>query len=86
MEKLKIISRVGKPENICNIPLVEIAGYKRVLIENHFGVIAYAPEEIQIKVAYGSIAVSGQKLQFIQIAKEQLVITGQIEAIQLLRG
>ncbi len=86
MEKPKILSCVDKSEYITKVPLVELAGYKRVLIENHLGVIAYAPEEIQIKVSYGRLSVDGQCLKFIQIDKNQLVITGQIDGVKLFRG
>ncbi len=66
-------------------PLVEILGENRVLIENHFGIISYCLEEIRIKVAYGNVAVKGRGLQLMEICKEQLVISGYIEAVHLNR-
>ncbi len=70
---------------ISKLPLIELAGDRRVLIENHMGVLAYSNDEIQIKVSYGKVTVFGNNLRFIQMNGEQLVIKGCIENIQLFR-
>ena len=86
MKKSKILSHLNRQEMMHKLPLVEVAGHNRVLIENHQGVIGYSTEEIQIKVCYGRIALTGCKLNFAQINKEQLVVTGEIRGITLCRG
>ena len=86
MEKPRMLSRLNRHETMNKLPLVEVAGHNRVLIENHQGVIGYSSEEIQIKVCYGKIALTGYKLNFAQINREQLVITGEIRGITLYRG
>lgn len=86
MGKSEILSHLGQSKSVIKIPLVEIAGQHRVLIENHLGVIAYSLERIEVKVCYGKLAVAGQCLKFMQINKEQLVITGQIESVHLFGG
>lgn len=63
---------------------MEIAGQNRVLIENHQGVLGYSMEEIQIKVCYGCVVVSGTNLQLMQMSKAQLVICGRIDGLQLI--
>ena len=68
------------------IPLVEIAGYKRVLIENHHGVSQYSCNEICVHVDYGSIYICGEKLDLACMSKDQLIITGMIESVRLFRG
>ena len=83
MEKTSILSGTGKREGIRKLPLVEIVGQNRVLIENHLGVIGYSSEEIQVKVCYGKLSVAGSCLQFMQINREQLVITGRIDTVAL---
>ena len=70
-------------ENLVSLPLVEVTGQSRVLIENHKGILAYTPTEIQIGVSYGCIIVNGDDLQIIQMSKAQLVICGRIESVQL---
>lgn len=66
-------------------PLVELVGTDRVLIENHMGVSAYSPEQIEIKVVYGKLSVAGNNLRLMQMNREQMVISGKIDGIQLFR-
>lgn len=65
------------------LPVVEIAGNQRVLIENHRSVISYTTQDVLIKVNYGSICVRGRMLRLAKLGKEQLVITGQIDCVTL---
>ena len=66
-------------------PIVEIAGDRRVLIENHFGVKEYSRERIGVKVKYGVVTVCGCGLELIRMTKEQLVISGRIDGVTLAR-
>ena len=84
------MTRPNMLNNITNdvigrLPLLELAGDHRVLIENHNGVLGYSLNEIQIKVAYGRLSVIGSNLKILQMSKEQLVITGLIDEICLFR-
>lgn len=65
--------------------VVEIAGDRRVLVENHLGVKGYGREKIVVKVKYGTVCVVGDNLEMIRLTKEQLVITGRIDSVQLCR-
>ena len=73
-----------KQDLLKTVPIAELAGYNRLLVENHQGVLAYSPLEIQMKVSFGKIAVTGTNLQLMQISREQLVITGRITGIQVI--
>ena len=66
------------------LPLVEIMGSKRVLIENHCGVSGYGTTEICVRVKTGSIIILGQRLMLTQMSKEQIIITGCIDGIRLI--
>ena len=66
-------------------PIVEIAGDRQVLIENHQGVKAYSRESILIKVKYGCICVCGCGLEMMRMTRDQLIIRGQIESVTLQR-
>lgn len=68
------------------LPLVELIGERRVLIENHRGVIAYGCNEICVKVQYGLLTVKGCELMLAKMTKDQLVITGKIDCISVFRG
>lgn len=66
-------------------PIVEIAGDRRVLIENHFGVKAYSREKIVVNVKFGFICICGCSLELVRMTKDQLVIRGRIDAVTLQR-
>ena len=82
--KSRYLTHSGLTESLSKVPLIEMAGQNRVLIENHLGVLAYSLEEIQIKAAYGVIVVRGEQLRLLQLSAEQLVITGLIREVRLL--
>lgn len=67
------------------VPIVEIAGDKRVLIENHFGVQEYSSQRIGVKVKYGVVLICGRNLELRRMSREQLVIRGCIENVTLER-
>lgn len=75
----------GTPNGISELPIVEIAGDCRVLIENHHGIAAYEKKKIQINVKFGGVCVNGCNLEVIRMTKEQLVISGRIHSIELQR-
>ena len=73
-------------EPIPGRPLVEIIDRSRVLIENHCGVCEYGIHLIRVKTKSGSICVCGNRLELSRMTKGQLIITGDIESVQLCRG
>lgn len=73
-------------EPLPGLPLVELVGEHRVLVENHCGVIGYGCNEIRVKVSYGQLCICGSDLRLACMTKHQLVITGQIDTVNLIRG
>ena len=73
------LTRSGTP--VPGVPLVEVCSNRRVLIENHQGVVAYQVNEIVVKVRTGRICVCGEHLQLIRMNRSQLVITGRVSAV-----
>lgn len=73
------------PESVPGQPIVEIAGERRVLIENHLGVAAYGTERILVNVKYGFVCICGCNLEMIRMTKDQLVILGRIDSVGLQR-
>lgn len=67
------------------LPIVELAGDRRVLIENHQGVRAYSSGCILVKVGFGCVQVCGSCLELAKMTREQLVIRGKIDSICLQR-
>ena len=87
---MEIIDRIlcgseTAPVSLPRIPIVEIAGHQRVLIENHKGVCSYSPVEVLVRTNQGYISVSGECLNLAVMNVEQLVINGEIHQV-VLRG
>ena len=72
-------------EALPGVPIVELAGECRVLIERHAGVTEYSRERIRVKVRYGWVCVCGCNLELTRMTREQLVISGRIDGVQLQR-
>lgn len=72
-------------EQLPGVPVVEIAGSNRVLVERHQGVLAYSDESIEIRQCYGVLSISGEDLQLREMTKEQLVIFGKIHNLEIRR-
>lgn len=72
-------------ENLPKQTLVEIGGERRVLVENHNGVTEYSREKIMIRVKYGLICVSGCDMEMVRMSRQQLIITGRIDGVHLIR-
>lgn len=66
-------------------PIVEIAGDRRVLIENHGGVKEYGRNRITVSLSFGQVSVMGECLEILRMTKQQLVICGRIDGITLHR-
>ena len=67
-----------------SVPLVEILGCERVLVENHISIASYDTQQIYIRVKYGMIMVQGKTLQISYMSSEKLIITGKIDCVHLL--
>ena len=82
----RITEEVGKSSQpLPGIPIVELAGDRRVLIENHRGVTEYSSETICVAVSFGHILVKGSCLEICRMTAHQMVICGSVERISLER-
>ena len=72
-------------ESIPGQALVEIVGNSRVLIEHHSGVREYGMERICVKVKNGFVQICGCCLKLQSMTKNQLLISGRIDAVYLNR-
>lgn len=73
-------------EPLPGLPILELVGDQRVLIEGHRGVVGYTSQCVCVKVRYGKLAVCGKDLRLSHMSKEQLVITGRICEIKVSGG
>ena len=70
---------------IPGLSVIELAGDRRGLIEQHGGVTEYGCERICVRVRFGEVCICGCALELSRMTKEQLVITGRIDSISLHR-
>lgn len=68
---------------LAGLPRVELVGDREVRIENHRGILAYGEEEILVSGGPFVIKVTGMGLELRAMTGLELLITGQIAAIQL---
>ncbi len=68
------------------LPLIEIAGDRRVLVERHTGVLGYDDRKVTVRLSFGMLQVCGCGLKIVHMTKAQLVISGQIQTVVLQRG
>lgn len=85
MQRLAVSADL-EDEPLPGLPLVEIAGDQRVLVENHFGVMEYSDTAVGIRVKFGKILVCGSQLCLSRMTKGQLIISGCIECVRVIRG
>ena len=71
-------------EYIPGLPLIEIAGNIRVLIENHCGVTEYGKQRIVAQTKVNLVAVEGEDLELTKMTAEQLIISGRIFSVEFL--
>ena len=67
------------------VPLLELAGMNRVMIENHTGVTEYSNTQICVSVCNGWYRVSGRELSLSYMSRCQLVISGKIDSVTVER-
>lgn len=72
-------------QTLTKLPIVELAGDRRVLIEYHRGIREYRCDRICVGVCFGLVCVEGQNLEISRMTDCQLVITGRISSVGLER-
>lgn len=86
-EKLRLLERMDLlDEPIPLQPLIELCGDRRVLVENHGGILDYGSEMIVLQVRFGSIRIMGSGLKICRMQKKMLIISGRIDSVTLERG
>lgn len=73
-------------ESFPGTAVVELLGDRRVLIEGHIGITGYGSTEISVRMRYGQLKICGTNLEVVTMSKEQLVITGSIGCVSILKG
>lgn len=65
-------------------PRVDLQGDRRVVIENHRGMVEYSDTCMRVAVRGGVVKVTGLDLELLIMNHDELVIGGTIAAVELL--
>lgn len=68
---------------VAGLPLLELIGDTRLRVERHRGILAYDPCEIHIGGGRVTIRVRGRGMELKVMNRLELLITGQIFAVEL---
>lgn len=67
----------GKTARITSI------GSRMLLVENHCGILVYAPERVLLSDRCGAIEISGENLCLAQVRRDALIVRGKIRHVNL---
>ena len=86
----KVLARLTKLLDLSvstmpGVPIVEMAGNRRVLVENHHGVAEYEKTRIIILVKFGKIIIAGMNLEICHMSRHQMIIIGCIDSVSIER-
>ena len=65
--------------------IIELTDNNRVLIERHLCITEYTTHTICVRMKFGNVQIEGMDLMIDKMCKDQLVVSGQIYCIHLLR-
>ena len=84
MKKMQGFRYQGNKGVLAVLPIVELTGQERLLIENHQGVVSYSVKKIAVKVCYGCVIVTGDDLRLMEMSRVKLAVCGRIDGLQIL--
>lgn len=70
---------------VAGLPRVEVVGDGELRMAPHRGILAYGPEEIHISGGGLVVLVRGSGLELRAMTPEELLITGEIRAVEFVR-
>ena len=68
---------------VAGLPRMELIGDRELRMENHRGILAYGSEEIHISGGKLILKVRGEGLELRSMNAGEMLITGQIRAVEL---
>ena len=79
----KTAQALDLPPDVAGLPRIELLGDRELRVEYHKGILAYGTEEIHISGGKLVIRVLGSGLELRSMTASELLVTGQIRAVEL---
>lgn len=70
-------------EVLLDVPRATLIGSMQVQVENHKGVLQFSPTCVRIRTRDGEMVVTGSRLKIGSIFKDEVVVEGRIDRIDL---
>lgn len=83
MDKFSEMLELPK-EIVMNIPKMTLVGNGDMIIENYKGIIEYGDTRIRINTGIGTIRMTGSRLVIREITSEDIIISGEIKALEFI--
>ena len=68
-------------EVISDVPRITLTGHERLHVEQHKGLVDYAPDAIALRTACGLMRIDGAGMRFVTYTAAEAVILGRIDSI-----
>ena len=86
-EKSSLVEKVSEAfdvpgEVIAGLPRITITGYRKLIVENHKGILEYSYEKISVNGGKAVIEVMGQGLELRAMNDRELLITVRIRGVE----
>ena len=65
--------------------IIELVGDEKLIIENHRGIVKYSCEEMQVRVGFGTVCISGKNLSMSELMCEEITLEGEIAKIEFIK-
>ena len=88
LKKIKLLAeelsdRLQLPEDaLLGAAKLSVTAGRRVLIENHRGILSYSAAYIAVNTAQGPIGLHGRELRLLAMNRSELLISGSVQTIE----
>lgn len=79
----RTVQMLDLPADLAGLPRIELLGDRELRVENHKGILSYGKEEIHISGGKLIVRVLGSELELRGMSTSELLITGQLRAVEL---
>ena len=69
-------------EAVSGAAKLSVTGGKRILIENHGGILEYGSERIVVRTAQGKLILSGTGLKLLGMSRRELLFGGKLQNVE----
>ena len=80
----KIVKSMEVPEAISYVSKVTVISDSSLVVENHFGIVAYSPENISIRLSDKKLIINGYALIIEYLSDSIVGITGKITSLDFM--